>query len=440
MPILTALAPERETFAAPKTFSGTVTVRKSANELSAQEIADYRLAVHRIAQISAQVHTDDRGYQWVAGIHGRPQRKCKHGGAAFALWHRPYVQLYEQLLQDVVPGAFVPYWNWTRDLAIPQIFLDATWTNPDSGATEPNPLLAQPMNGGAPTRRRPQPARVLAQNRRLVAQALLATDYDAFSADLENPHNNVHGWVGGDMGSIPSAAYDPLFWSHHCFVEYIFCQWQDAHTAAPEPGDVSSADLIPFGVTVDTIWVYKKLGYTYESAAAKPLALNGTSTLGPGAAAANTLRSGATVASFSPDGIELDFNRAEVRFEGLTLPGDSFELRVFAGDAKASAATPTDDNPAYLGSQFFFGHGECTGAEGHCDPVERDIFDVRPRHHYYPVRVRLNVTRRLRALLLRAYEGRASEPLPLTLVAVDPDGNELGEPGLRFEGLTIVVR
>jgi tyrosinase len=438
MPILTALAPERDTFIAPRTFSGTVTVRKSANELSAQEIADYRLAVYRIAQISAKVRTDDRGYQWVAGIHGIPQRKCKHGSPAFALWHRPYVQLYEQLLQDVVPTAFVPYWNWTRDLAIPQIFLDATWSNPDTGATEPNPLLSQPMNGGAPTSRRPQPASRLAQNRRLVSQALLATDYDAFSADLENPHNNVHVWVGGDMSSIPTAAYDPLFWSHHCFVEYVFCQWQDAHTAAPQPSDVTNSDLIPFGVTVDQIWIYKKLGYTYKPAAAKPLALSGTSAPGPGAAEANSLHSGATVASFAPDGIEPDFNRAELRFEGLTLPEDSFEVRVFAGAPNADATTPTDDNPAYLGSQFFFGHGECTGAEGHCDVVERDIFDIRPKHHYYPVRVRLNVTRRLRVLLLR--ERGETDLVPVTLVAVDPDGNEIDEPGLRFEGLTIVVR
>ncbi len=436
MPILSALAPERDSFVANATFSGTVTVRKSANALTPQEISDYRLAVYRIAQISAKVATDDRGYQWIAGIHGMPQRKCKHGRPAFALWHRPYVQMFEQALQDVVPTAFLPYWNWTRDLAVPQIFLDATWQNPDTGKTEPNPLLGQPMHGGALTKRHPKPAAGLRINRHLVSQALLATDYDAFSADLENPHNNVHGWVGGDMGSIPSAAFDPLFWAHHCFVEYIFCQWQDAHTAAPEPADVTTSDLSPFGVTVDKIWYYKHLGYAYEPAGSEPLALSGVAARGPGAAAANVLRSGAAVASFALENVEPDFNRAELRFEGLTLPEESFELRVFAGAPAADAATPTDANPHYLGSQWFFGHGACVGAPGHCEVVERDIFDLRPKHHYYPVRVRLNVTRRLRALVLQQVSGT----LPVVLVAVDPDGKEIAEPGLRFEGLTLVVR
>ena len=163
MPILTALAPERDSFVANATFSGTVTVRKSANALTPQEISDYRLAVHRIAQISAKVATDDRGYQWIAGIHGMPQRKCKHGRPAFALWHRPYVQMFEQALQDVVPTAFLPYWNWTRDLAVPQIYLDRTWKNPDTGKTEPNPLLGQPMHGGALTKRHPKAGRRLAR-------------------------------------------------------------------------------------------------------------------------------------------------------------------------------------------------------------------------------------------------------------------------------------
>jgi tyrosinase len=435
MAVLTALAPNRTSFIASKTLSGTITIRKSANAMSAVEIQNYRLAVYRTAAISAQNQADNRGYQWVAGIHGDPQGRCKHGLPAFALWHRPYIQLYEQILQDAVAETFVPFWDWTVDRQIPQIFLDATWNNPDTGQQEPNPLLTQPMNGGAPTSRQPGAPADLIPDADLVAQALLATDHDAFSPDLENAHNDVHMWVGGDMGSINSAAYDPLFWSHHSFVEYMFCKWQDAHTAAPQPIDVTADDLIPFGVTVDQIWNYRALGYVYESATAKPLTLSA-----PAAASSEGvsqgLESGAIVTALSLHQVDPEFNRAEVRFEGLTPPEKTFELRVFVNEPKANAGTPTYENPHYLGSQHFFGHGGCFGAPGHCEPLDRDIFDLRPPHHYAPVNVRLNVSKRLRPLLRQ----KNLRDVPITLVAVDAKGGEIPYPGLTFEGLVIVIR
>lgn len=433
MAALSALTTTRRSFVVQKAVGGTVTVRKNANFLSDEEVANYRLAVYRAAGISADTLSDSRGFQALAGIHGIPQGLCQHGTPAFALWHRPYVQAYEQALQDLVPTTFVPYWDWSNDTAIPQIFLDPTWDNPDSGATEANPLLAQPVNGGALTTRRPGTSADLARMAPLVAQALLASDYDAFAADLENPHNQVHGWVGGTMGFIGTSAFDPLFWSHHAYVEYVFCQWQDAHTAATQPSDVSTSQLTPFGVTVDRIWKYRDLGYVYEAADASTLALGGA--IAPHSDGASLL-SGSVVASFALDRIAPNFNRAEVRFEGLTLPEKTFELRIFANEPNADASTATLSNPHYLGSQFFFGHGGCFGAPGHCEPVDRDIFDLRPKHHYAPVKIRLNVTERLRASIAQLAPRRVG----ITLVAVGSDGKDLSDPGLHFEGLTFVIR
>ena len=39
--------------------------------------------------------------------------------------------------------------------------------------------------------------------------------------NCEYIHNNVHNWVGGDagqMGDVPVAAYDPIFFLHHWYV------------------------------------------------------------------------------------------------------------------------------------------------------------------------------------------------------------------------------
>ena len=47
-----------------------------------------------------------------------------------------------------------------------------------------------------------------------------------FTAQLEELHNRVHIWVGGHMGQIPFAAYDPIFWAHHTMIDRIWRLWQ----------------------------------------------------------------------------------------------------------------------------------------------------------------------------------------------------------------------
>lgn len=409
------------------------------------DVSNYRLAVYRIAQISSQSVQDNRGYQYMAGIHGQPGRYCKHNGPGFAIWHRPYIQGYEQRLQDAVAETFVPYWDWTTRRAeaegIPSIFTDATWENPDTGNTEPNPLLSQPkaLIGQGPTARDPQPAASLLPLRDLVHQALLGSDYGSFSADMENPHNSLHVWTGGDMSVIAYAAYDPLFWSHHCFVEYVFCQWQDAHSDAVPPV-MDQRDFAPFSVTIDDVWDYKKLGYSYLPDNASDLQVSGIPS-GPGAATSNKLRSGVPVASFPLYTIDPLFQRVELRFDGLVPPEASCSVRVFADFPNASADTTIEENPHYLGTRYFFGHGECGGAPGHCDAIPRDIYDLRPRHHYAPTQVRFDITRRLREFLAVApKEVPADGSASITLVVIDAAGNEVKEAELYFEGLSVVIR
>jgi tyrosinase len=441
---VTVLAHGRRSFVAKKNFAGKVTVRKDVREMQPQEIVDFRLAVAGMAAISAQVPGDNRGFQYIAGIHGIPQFHCAHGIRAFALWHRPYVQMFEQAMQDIVPTAYLPYWNWSEQFEIPHIFTEKTWHNPKTGKTEPNPLLAQPMHGGAPTTRKPGPTAKLQRIGAKLAEARMATTYDNLHPDLEGPHNGLHLWVGGDMQSTDTAAYDPVFWAHHSFVEYVFCDWQDAHPGAHQP-KISASDFVPFGVTVDDIWLYKDLGYVYDPYSPVPMNLGGK--VENVATAANTadaamlpvptLASGTTISHFALHTLEKDFTRAEVRFEGLTPPDDSFEVRVFVNEPKATAKTATDGNKNYLGSQHFFGHGGCFGAPGHCEPAPRDIFDLRPKHHYDPIYVRLNVTKPLRALVNSKEAG--TKDAPVTLVVVDRDGKEIKDSGLHFEGFSLVL-
>ena len=47
-------------------------------------------------------------------------------------------------------------------------------------------------------------------------------DYFFGQGDIEsNPHNNVHVDIGGWMGSVPTAAQDPVFYVHHSNIDRL---------------------------------------------------------------------------------------------------------------------------------------------------------------------------------------------------------------------------
>ena len=127
---------------------------------------------------------------------------------------------------------------------------------------------------------------------------------------LEDPHNFIHLAVGGfdipaynasaisgangDMGENDTAALDPIFYFHHCFIDYAFWIWQRRHgttqaftidmedpgasyannqpPAGANQGDMLSMEspLIPFTrpdgsyhTSNDCIDIESQLGYTY---------------------------------------------------------------------------------------------------------------------------------------------------------------------------------
>ncbi|GKZ93379.1 hypothetical protein AnigIFM59636_006450 [Aspergillus niger] len=130
---------------------------------------------------------------------------------------------------------------------------------------------------------------------------------DDFVVSVERPHNGVHLAVGGyfmpdmrydrpfypgangDMGENDTAAFDPIFFFHHCFIDMVFHLWQRHHQATdhfdilpfypgtspidsqgPTPG--MSADsqlnmdtpLTPFPYTSRGVVNIRRLGYEYD--------------------------------------------------------------------------------------------------------------------------------------------------------------------------------
>jgi tyrosinase len=48
--------------------------------------------------------------------------------------------------------------------------------------------------------------------------------------NLESLHDSVHDYIGGDMGVVENSAYDPIFWFHHAFIDYIWESFREHQT------------------------------------------------------------------------------------------------------------------------------------------------------------------------------------------------------------------
>lgn len=414
---------------------GVVRVRKNLYNLDEVEVANLRKAFEGLYQISEESGDDERGYQWIAGVHGFPVPVyCQHGNANFPTWHRPYVYEFELRLQEIVPSVMMPYWDWTSEQTaeegIPAILAERTYVDAESGETKPNPLFAaRNPNTGRMTRRRPGPLSEFSILQDQIAFALERTTYDAFWPALENPHGGIHVWVGGDMGVVPYAAFDPIFWFHHTNVDRQWWLWQQEHGDATVPPPVRAFVCAPFTYTGEEALDAGYFGYTYAEdeayASFEDAEVPETEALLP------------PVMSFDLRQLKPDFTSAHLEFLDLRRTKDSYQVRVYCdgGEGGYTAATERVGNERHAGTLYLFGHGECGGATGHCDLPTRGRFDRRPPHHLLPYNTFIDVT----GAVKRATESDAPK-ITLSFVVVDADGKQVPPSVIEFEGLSLVTR
>jgi len=122
--------------------------RKKVDALSADELTALRQAFSAMYGID-----DDRGFGRYAGTHGLPLPiSCQHHNPLFLPWHRAYLYLFEQALQDQVAGVTLPWWDYYAgdEPAIPAAYAQER----ANGAA--NPLAHGPITG-IPHRCPPRP-------------------------------------------------------------------------------------------------------------------------------------------------------------------------------------------------------------------------------------------------------------------------------------------
>lgn len=231
--------------------------------------------------------------QWEGSGSSRPVQGsqwggyCTHGSVLFPTWHRPYVTLYEQVLQQhaleiantyqvnkqhwvtVAQNLRAPYWDWATNSVPPDEVISLETVNiitPDGRKTSvANPLLKYTFNPIDPSFPAPykywkttirHPDNPGSRNATTDVQALKddlssiqdditsstynlltrVTTWPAFSNhtpgdggsasnSLEAIHDEIHAYIGGQMGDPSVAGFDPVFFLHHANVDRLLSLW-----------------------------------------------------------------------------------------------------------------------------------------------------------------------------------------------------------------------
>jgi len=358
--------------------------RRNIANLAANDpvIVAYQNAVTAMKALPA---SDPRNWTKQAQIHFD---HCPHGNWWFLPWHRAYLLYFERICRHLsgYNDFALPYWNWTTSPAIPAVFwgtgnplLDSTRGVGPSDQADSSWIGATVIENilGTP-------------NFYLFASypATGQRDYGGYGQLEGTPHNNIHGWVGGDMGNFMSPL-DPLFWCHHNVIDCLWVDWNinrgnsntnDGTWLGLHFTEFCDEQGNPVDVTAGVTTLMPLFDYQFESCcpnqipktwanrgaleaflkAGAPVKLDVTKRI--------EIQRGITTEAGRPIGasarVDVETLRAVLQSEGRTsalLMVDGVEtpektdfyVRVFAGKADAGAETPIDD-PHYAGSFGFF--------------------------------------------------------------------------------------
>jgi len=176
-----------------------------------------------------------------------------HTNDKFLHWHRKYLYDMETLIQAAANRCDVtlPYWNWAMDHSLggnnPNVFVNSrfgtargTVNDGKFGRTSPairagRTSIRRGWNGRAPISAGAWTTLQSGLERRFSSDGNVASSFSrlnswqSFANYVESSwHNGWHNALGGDQLDS-SSPRDPIFFSHHAFVDKIWFDWQKNH-------------------------------------------------------------------------------------------------------------------------------------------------------------------------------------------------------------------
>jgi tyrosinase len=176
---------------------------------------------------------------------------------------------FEQIMRQVSGRAdfALPYWDWTAHPALPPAF-----RTPADGS---NSLWVSGRNAGIAAGGEISEDIVDVTGDMARTTFFTTASGVGFQPDIEGtPHGAVHVTIGGIMGSVPTAANDPIFWLHHCNIDRLWSKWLAQGGGRTNPSLSSSLGLTSWQfpdangavVTIEgrDVFCLQKLGYQYD--------------------------------------------------------------------------------------------------------------------------------------------------------------------------------
>ncbi|KAJ9080076.1 hypothetical protein DSO57_1028903 [Entomophthora muscae] len=242
--------------------NGQARTRKNLRDMSRPEVNRYFNAIKRL-------NSGRKPTRWdmYAGIH-REQYANIHGTPLFLVWHRMMLYSIEKDLQNIDASVTIPYWDWTSFSQHPRsdpVFSQRLFGgigNGRTGCVTTGAFTRFPVyfwHSGQEsihclTRRDDIFRRPFTSATVIDHNYLDLTDIAEFGEAIEGvPHGTVHNNIGGEFAGHASPG-DPLFYSHHAFVDKLWFDWQNRHKANYSAYPLNGTEkLIPWNVPIEEV-------------------------------------------------------------------------------------------------------------------------------------------------------------------------------------------
>nr|WFF39936.1 tyrosinase [Cyclina sinensis] len=213
------------------------TGRRIRKEIRAMTVPERRRYFSALNALKNDRSLPPNVYDFLAAYHSGDNIRRAHFGPAFPSWHRLYLWILEYFLRLQDPGVSIPYWasvldNDMQDPTRSVIWSPGFYGNGD-GAIRTGPFRNwRQINPQTSFTRNVQDGELYTYDgiNRIINQTrnediLLPTAQP--QSDFEIQHGAAHIFVGGSMNNLESATRDPIFFSHHCFVDQIWERFRE---------------------------------------------------------------------------------------------------------------------------------------------------------------------------------------------------------------------
>ncbi|WAR12669.1 TYR3-like protein [Mya arenaria] len=147
---------------------------------------------------------------------------------------------FEEEMRKINPDVSLPYWDYTMDYYIPSPDQSVVWSHCFFGNGD-GPISSGPFAGWFGGYNIEIQRHIANADSRCPPRLINKDDikglmdfchyqdittgtekYFSKPFNLEVLHDGVHDWLGGDLGVVKYSAFDPVFWMHHAFIDYIW--------------------------------------------------------------------------------------------------------------------------------------------------------------------------------------------------------------------------